>query len=45
MDIDAKPANQVKIAEVPGWVDPFRWEKDSEQQSDPITLTAGTPTT
>jgi len=39
---DTNPANQVKIAEVPGWVDPFRWEKDSVQQSDPITLTAGT---
>jgi hypothetical protein len=40
---DANPANQVKIAEVPTWANPPRWEQYSEQESDPVTLTAGMP--
>jgi len=38
---DADPANQVKIAEVPTWANPPRWEDYSEQESDLVTLTAG----
>ncbi len=38
---DSNPANQIKIAEVPGWTSSRQWDKFAEQQSDPITLTAG----
>jgi hypothetical protein len=38
---DANPANQQKIAGVPGLTDSRQWDKYSEQRSGAITLTAG----
>lgn len=38
---DSDPANKVLIAEVPGWANPQEWTKYAEQQSAPISLTAG----
>ncbi|UCG49832.1 MAG: hypothetical protein JSU94_08615, partial [Phycisphaerales bacterium] len=39
---DADPGNAVLIATVPGWSSSREWTKYPEQQSSPVTLTAGT---
>lgn len=44
LSTDGDPANASLIAEVTestGWTDPHEWDKDSAQQSAPISLTAG----
>ncbi|NIP25692.1 MAG: hypothetical protein GWN67_15345 [Phycisphaerae bacterium] len=38
---DTNPANQIKIAEVPGHTNSRQWGKYSSQQSSPVILTAG----
>jgi len=38
---NSDPANQIKIAEVIGWTSSRQWDRYSQQQSGPVTLTAG----
>jgi len=38
---DINPANETKIAEVPGWTNSRQWSKFAEQESSPVMLTAG----
>jgi hypothetical protein len=41
LSTDDNPANTAKIAYVPGWTESREWNKDPNQQSLPISLTAG----
>ncbi|MCX8109525.1 MAG: PA14 domain-containing protein, partial [Verrucomicrobiae bacterium] len=43
LSTDDNPANARLIARVPGWTSSREWTKYPEQQSSPITLTAGKP--
>ena len=41
LSTDSDPANKVLIANVPGWSNDYEWFKFPEQESAPISLTAG----
>ena len=41
LSTDENPANRVLIAQVTGWTPPRVWDRESGQQSAPISLTAG----
>ena len=41
LSTDGTPANVELVAEVVGWTNPRQWDKFTEQESAPLTLTAG----